>query len=78
MSSPQEQNLTSILAISIPSFSEKYVDGKSVTFYQIQLISNISKNSWNLDKRYTDFKNLHASLKSLIPNIPSIPATTFF
>jgi hypothetical protein len=45
MSSPQEQNLTSILAISIPSFSEKYVDGKSVTFYQIQLISNISKNS---------------------------------
>ena len=78
MSSPQEQNLTSILSVSIPSFSEKYVDGKSVTFYQIQLISNISKNSWNLDKRYTDFKNLHASLKSLIPNIPSIPATTFF
>jgi len=78
MSTPSEQNLTSILSISISSFNEKYVDGKTVTFYQLQLTSNITKTSWTLEKRYSDFKNLHTSLKALIPNVPSIPSTTFF
>ena len=73
-----DPNLTTIIGISIKSFSEKYVDKKTVTFYDLEITSNISKKSWVLPKRYNEFKTLHASLSKIYINLPPIPGTTFF
>ena len=75
---PYDPNLTSIIAISIKSFSEKYVDKKLVTFYNLEITSNITKKSWILPKRYNEFKTLHSSLSKIFLNLPPIPGTTFF
>ena len=73
-----DSNMTSIIRVSIKSFSEKYVDKKTVTFYDLEITSNISQKSWVMPKRYNEFKTLHASLSKIYPNLPSIPGTTFF
>ena len=73
-----DSNMTAIIAISIKSFSEKYVDKKTVTFYDLEITSNITQNSWVLPKRYNEFKTLHTSLSKIYLNLPSIPGTTFF
>lgn len=75
---PFDPNLTSIIAITIKSFSEKYVDKKTVTFYDLEITSNITKKTWVLPKRYNEFKTLHNSLSKIFLNLPPIPATTFF
>ena len=73
-----DSNMTAIIAISIKSFSEKYVDKKTVTFYDLEITSNITQNSWVLPKRYNEFKTLHTSLSKIYLNLPPIPGTTFF
>ena len=73
-----DTNLTAIIGISIKSFNEKYIDKKTVTFYDIEVTNHLTKNSWIIQKRFNDFKTLHSNLLKLYPNLPQIPSSTFF
>ena len=70
--------LQSTLQISIPEFFEKYVDGKTVTFYKIEVYDIYSKENWILEKRYSEIDILHKTLSKLYPNIPPMPGKTLF
>ena len=70
--------LQSNLEITIPEFFEKYVDGKTVTFYRIEVYDNFSKETWNLEKRYSEIDLLHKTISKLYPNIPPMPGKTLF
>ena len=71
-------NLNSILKICIPTFGEKYIDKKTVTYYQVEITDKKSQKTWTLDKRFNDFQTFHDSLYKLISNFPSIPGKSFF
>ena len=73
-----DSNLTAIIGIIIKSFNEKYIDKKTVTFYEIEVTSHITQKSWNIQRRYNEFKNLHASLSKIFVNLPPIPGISFF
>ena len=68
----------SIIGILVPSYSDKMVGSKSVTFYRVEVTSRITKNSWNIEKRYSEFKKLHDAMIKIFPRLPPIPGTTFF
>ena len=68
----------SILGIEVPSYSEKAVGSKLVTFYLVEVTSRITKNSWTIDKRYSEFKKLHDAMIKIFPRLPTIPGTTIF
>ena len=68
----------SIIGINVLSYSEKIVGSKSVTFYEVEITSRITKNSWKIDKRYSEFKKLHDAMIKIFPRLPSIPGTTIF
>ena len=70
--------LLSNLEIKIHEFFEKYVDGKTVTFYKIEVYDNFSKETWYLEKRYSEIDFLHKTISKLYPNIPSMPGKTLF
>ena len=72
-----DSNLTAILSISVLSYSEKYIEGKTATFYLLELISNVTKKTWNIEKRYSEFKTIHDKLKKIFPRLPTIPGKTF-
>ena len=73
-----DTNETAIIGITIESYSEKYIDGKTVTFYTAEIISRITQNTWKIEKRYSEFKKLHDTLSKIFPRLPSIPGTTLF
>jgi len=73
-----DSNLTAIIGITIKSFNEKYIDKKTVTFYDIEITSHITQKSWITQRRYNEFKTLHASLSKIFVNLPAIPGTSFF
>ena len=73
-----DSNLTAIIGITIKSFSEKYIDKKTVTFYEVEITSHITQKSWSVERRYNEFKTLHASLSKIYVNLPNIPGTSFF
>ena len=70
--------VSSTLEIKINEFGEKYIDGKTVTFYRIEIYDNYSKESWFLEKRYSEIDTLHKTLSKLYPNIPPMPGKTLF
>ena len=70
--------LQSNLEIKINEFFEKYVDGKTVTFYKIEVYDNFSKDTWYLEKRYSEIDLLHKTISKLYPNIPPMPGKTLF
>ena len=72
-----DSNLTAILGVEVVSYSEKYVDGKTATFYHIELMSHVTQNKWTVDKRYSEFKTIHDKLNKIFPRLPSIPGKTF-
>ena len=72
-----DSNLTAILGISVLSYSEKYIESKTVTFYIIEVKSHITQNTWQLEKRYSEFYSIHEKLNKLFPRLPSIPGKTF-
>lgn len=74
----EDEYVTSTLQVSIPEFFEKYIDGKTVTFYKINVYDNYSKQSWTIEKRYSEIDSLHKSLIKLYPNIPPMPGKTIF
>lgn len=71
-------NDTAVIGITIEKFEERYTSGKTVTFYLIIATNHITKASWRLEKRFSEFKALHDTLTKLIVNVPSIPSITFF
>ena len=73
-----DEYLSSTLQISIPEFGEKYIDGKTVTFYKINIYDNYSKENWTLEKRYSEIDLLHKTISKLYPNIPPMPGKTLF
>ena len=73
-----DPNLLAIIGISIKSFSEKYISGKTVTFYEVEITSHITQNSWSVERRYNEFKTLHSSLSKKYLNLPPIPGISFF
>ena len=73
-----DPNDIAIIGITVESYSEKYIDGKTVTFYTAEITSRITQNSWKIEKRYSEFKKLHDTLSKTYPRLPSIPGTTLF
>ena len=73
-----DSNLTAILGISVLSYSEKYVESKTATFYLIELKSNVTSKTWTIEKRYSEFKTIHDKLAKIFPRLPSIPGITLF
>ena len=74
----EEQLITSTIMIDISEFHEKYIGGKVVTFFTINVYDNFSRKKWTLSKRYSEFEALHKNLAKLIPNVPAIPGKSFF
>jgi hypothetical protein len=54
------------------------IDKKEVFFYHIEITNNISKQSWTIEKRYSEFEWLYKILARLFPNCPSMPGKSFF
>jgi len=73
-----DSNSMAIIGITIKSFSEKYINKKTVTFYEVEITSHITQNSWCVQRRYNEFKNLHAVLSKIYVNLPAIPGISFF
>ena len=73
-----EDFIHNVINISIPSFTEKYINNKTITFYTINIINNINQKTWSIDKRYSDFESLYKTLKKTISNLPSFPGKTLF
>ena len=71
-------DLNSLITATIPKFTDKYIDKKSVTYYVIELYNNFSKNNWVVEKRYSDFENLHSKINKLFPKFPALPGKTYF
>ena len=71
-------NEIAIIGLSVTSYGEKYIDGKTVTFYTAEIISRITQNTWKIEKRYSEFKKLHDTLSKTYPRLPTIPGTTLF
>jgi len=70
--------LASTIEVTINEFGEKYIDGKTVTFYKIEIYDNYSKEKWTMEKRYSEIDALHKSLSKLYPSIPPMPGKTLF
>ena len=73
-----DSNLTAILGIIVLSYSEKYIESKTATFYLVELKSNITSKTWNIEKRYSEFKTIHDKLRIIFPRLPSLPGITLF
>ena len=41
----EEDFVTSTISVSVPEFNEQYVNGKTVTFYTINIINHFSKQN---------------------------------
>ena len=78
MKNKEQQVITSTIMIDISEFQEKYIGGKVVTFYTVNVYDNFSRKKWTLSKRYSEFETLHKNLSKLIANIPTIPGKSFF
>ena len=74
----EDQMITSTIMTDVPEFVEKYVDSKTVTFYNINVYDNFSKQKWVLEKRYSEFETLHKNISKLLPSIPPIPGKSLF
>ena len=78
MEGKEPQIITSTIMVDISEFQEKYIGGKVVTFYTINVYDNFSRKKWVLSKRYSEFEALHKKLSKLIPNVPTIPGKSLF
>ena len=80
MSAKKEDSsvINSTLTVSIPTFSERNLEKKNITFYNIEVFNNYSKQKWGLEKRYNEFSDLREKLAKLLPNVPLLPGKTMF
>ena len=70
--------LTSPITASINEYVDKNVDNSQVIFYRIKVTDHINNKSWNVEKRYNDFVNIHKKLSINFSDMPNIPGKTFF
>lgn len=56
----------------------KYEEQDNVVFYTISLFHKTYRNSWHVDRRYSEFNSLHDSLTEQFLDIPSLPGKTFW
>ena len=70
--------IESTIQIEIPSFSEKYVNQQTVTFFVINCTNLYSNQKWSLEKQFDDFSELEANLAKIIPDTPSIEGKSVF
>lgn len=70
--------IESTIQIEIPTFSEKYVNQKTVTFYVINCTNIYSNQKWSMEKEFDDFTQLEKNLLRLIPNTPCIEGKSIF
>ena len=73
-----DEYITSTISAEIPEFLEKYVDGKTITIYKVNITNNFSKQNWTLEKRYSEFEYLYKTLVAIVPNVPIIPGKSLF
>ena len=66
----------SSISVSIPNHLEKQINKKSVNFYTIEVIDHFISKKWKIDKRYSEFKELHNEINKLFVNCPKLPAST--
>ena len=78
MTGKEPQVITSTIMVDISEFQEKYIGGKVVTFYTVNVYDNFSRKKWVLSKRYSEFEALHKNLSKLIANVPTIPGKSLF
>ena len=71
-----DSNLTAILGVEVQSYSEKYIEGKTATFYLIELISHVTNKTWTIEKRYSEFKAIYDKMRKIFPRLPTIPGKT--
>ena len=58
--------IESTIQIEIPSFSEKYVNQQTVTFFVINCTKLYSNQKWSLEKQFDDFSELEANLAKIV------------
>jgi hypothetical protein len=63
------------LSLTIPTYVESQAD-KTIIFYVIQVTKNV--DNWKLEKRFSDFHDLHKTLGKIFPNLPSFPSKSVF
>ncbi|MCQ2818531.1 MAG: hypothetical protein MJ252_14780 [archaeon] len=69
---------STLVSIEIKEYEDKIIGNKTVTFYKIDITDNTTNKNWTIEKRFSDFKTLHDSLKTFIPDVPQIPSITLF
>ena len=74
----EEVFINSILQISIPSFSEKYVNQKKSTSYLISVTNLYSKTKWTMEKEYEEFVEFQKEIASILPDPPLIEGQSLF
>jgi hypothetical protein len=57
-------------------FEDRMQQGKSVTFYRIDV--QLGSRKWTLWKRFSHFDTLDADLRTKYPQLPKLPGKTFF
>lgn len=63
--------------MDITKYKESSVD-KSVIFYVIEIMKR-GNEKWTLEKRFSEFDNMHKNLLKLFPkDLPPLPSKTVF
>ena len=71
-----EENINSTISINIPSYSDKTINKKSVTFYLIDIVNHYSNKKWKLEKRFSQFKEFSQIIQKLFPKCPIFPESS--
>lgn len=69
--------IKSLISVTIPKYHDKTYDKKPVTYYVLEFYNSYSKETWSLEKRYSEFDNLYKVLNKLFPKCPTIPGKSF-
>lgn len=70
------QKDTRTLSCKIDKFFTELVAGKSKVFFELTV--EFIYNKWTLRKRYSDFEDLHKSLKVTYTHLPALPGKSLF
>lgn len=74
----ESEYVPSILQVHIDSFSEKYVNNQTETFYLMNITNTYTNKKWSIERCFPDFEALETNIASIIPNPPVIEGKTLF
>jgi hypothetical protein len=60
----------------VKSYHESNLD-KSIIYYVIEIMKR-GAEKWTVEKRYSEFDDLHKNLKKIFSNLPLMPGKTMF